>query len=81
MTPPAFRGATTYRQIMKAIARFPSRNRAALAAECAAEWRDNAGTPPGAAREAQRALALDSLVKLGAYAKAGGRDDSSIQLG
>ena len=83
MTPPAsaFQGSITYRQIMKAIARFPSRNRGALAAECAAEWRANASTPPGAAREAQRALAVDSLAKLRAYIGAGVKEDSSISLG
>lgn len=77
-----FAGAATYRAIMKALKRFPSKNRDALRAECAAEWRANAGTPPGPEREKQRALAVDSLAKLAAYVGAAGdKDDASISLG
>ena len=82
MTAPAtaFNGAATYRALLKALARFPSRNRGRLIDECKAEWRANAATPPGDARDRQRAVAVDSLMKLKAYERASG-DDASLFLG
>jgi hypothetical protein len=77
----AFQGAATYRALLKALKRFPSRNRDRLADECRAEWRANAATPPGDARDAQRAVAVDSLAKLRAYVGAAGAEDGSVYLG
>lgn len=79
---PSWAGASTYRAIMAAVRRFPSKNRNKLAAEVRAEFRANAATPPGPARDAQRSLALDSLAKLRAYGGAAATEgEASISLG
>eukprot|EP00217_Crustomastix_stigmatica_P014194 CAMPEP_0183789204 /NCGR_PEP_ID=MMETSP0803_2-20130417/278_1 /TAXON_ID=195967 /ORGANISM="Crustomastix stigmata, Strain CCMP3273" /LENGTH=148 /DNA_ID=CAMNT_0026033365 /DNA_START=12 /DNA_END=456 /DNA_ORIENTATION=+ len=60
---------TVYRHILKAAARYPSKNRSKIVAEIKAEYRVNAKTTDAAKVAKQRELALQSLVQLQSYTR------------